>query len=70
MRTNIDIDDALMAEAMEALGAKTKREAVMLSLTRSVKAARQRRAWGNLKGVGWEGDLDEMRADKPLPSIE
>ena len=28
MRTNIFIDDDLMAEAMEALGAKTKREAV------------------------------------------
>ncbi|MEY4732290.1 MAG: hypothetical protein RLZZ464_356 [Pseudomonadota bacterium] len=32
MRTNIDIDDALMASAMEAGGFKTKREAVEAGL--------------------------------------
>ena len=68
MRTNIEIDDQLMADAMEALGAKTKREAVVMALTRSIKAARQRRAWNLMEGIGWEGDLDAMRADRPLPS--
>lgn len=70
MRTNIVIDDDLMAEAMTELGAKTKREAVETSLRRSIKAARQLRAWDALRGTGWEGDLNAMRTDKPLPSFE
>lgn len=70
MRTNIEIDDQLMADAMAALGAKTKREAVETSLRRSVRAARQLRALDELRGIGWEGDLDAMRTDKPLPSFE
>jgi Arc/MetJ family transcription regulator len=32
MRTNIEIDDTLMAEALKASGARTKREAVELAL--------------------------------------
>lgn len=70
MRTNIDIDDGLMAEAMTELGAKTKREAVKVALEEAVRARRQLRAWNKLKGMGWEGDLDEMRTDKPLPPLE
>ncbi|SFP92597.1 type II toxin-antitoxin system VapB family antitoxin [Sphingomonas rubra] len=64
MRTNIEIDDELMAEAMIALGAKTKREAVEKSLRRSVLAKRQLQALDELRGTGWDGDLDEMRTDK------
>ena len=67
MRTNIDIDDTLMADAMEATGATTKREAVHLALTSAVRAARQRKAWDELRGIGWEGDLNEMRTDKRRP---
>ena len=70
MRTNIEIDDTLMREAMAELGAKTKREAVESALRRSIKAARQLRAWDDLRGTDWEGDLDAMRTDKPLPSFE
>jgi Arc/MetJ family transcription regulator len=64
MRTNIEIDDALMAEAMTATGAKTKREAVETALRQVVRAERQLRAIQGLRGTGWEGDLDEMRTDK------
>jgi Arc/MetJ family transcription regulator len=32
MRTNIEIDDRLMKDALKATGAKTKREAVELGL--------------------------------------
>lgn len=70
MRTNIVIDDDLMAEAMLATGAKTMREAVHEALSRTVKAKRQREAWDALRGTGWQGDLDEMRTDKPMPSFE
>ncbi len=67
MRTNIEIDDALMAEAMTMLGAKTKREAVETALRDAVRIKRQLRAIEGLRGIGWEGDLDAMRTDKPLP---
>ncbi|HEX8484405.1 type II toxin-antitoxin system VapB family antitoxin [Sphingomonas sp.] len=67
MRTNIEIDETLIAEAMAASGAKTKREAVEIALKRMVQIARQSKALDTLWGIGWEGDLDEMRTDKPLP---
>ena len=65
MRTNIVIDDALLAEAMEACGAKTKREAVLEGLRRMVAIKRQA-GMRDLRGIGWEGDLDEMRTSKHL----
>lgn len=64
MRTNIVIDDKLMADAMRATGFKTKREAVEAGLRTLVKIQSQaaiRAARGTLH---WEGDLDEMRRDK------
>ena len=61
MRTNIDIDDELMAEAMRLSGKKTKKETVAM-LVRSRRGAEALRA---LRGkVEWEGDLDAMRRDK------
>lgn len=68
MRTNIEIDETLIAEAMEALGAKTKREAVQMALERIVRTKRQLRAWDELRGSGWEGDLDDMRTSKYVPA--
>jgi Arc/MetJ family transcription regulator len=70
MRTSIDIDDALMAEAMEVLGVKTKREAVIEALRRSIRAKRQLEAFEGLRGLGWEGDLDDMRTSKYIPEGE
>lgn len=61
MRTNIDIDDALIAEAMALTGAKTKREAVDTALRDLVHVRRQAeiRTWrGKLH---WTGDLEAMR---------
>jgi Arc/MetJ family transcription regulator len=61
MRTNIDIDDRLMREAMRRSGARTKRAAVeaglrLLTETHSQTAFRQLR--GKFK---WEGDLEQSR---------
>jgi len=64
MRTNIDIDDKLLSEAMKASGASTKREVVELGLASLVTLKRQekvRKYRGKLK---WEGDLNEMRSSK------
>ena len=63
MRTNIVIDDDLMADALKVTGSKTKREAVELGLKALIKLKKQeniRRFRGKLH---WEGDLDEMRRD-------
>ena len=64
MRTNIVIDDKLMADALKASGARTKREAVELGLKTLLQLGRQgevRRLRGKVK---WEGDLEAMRRDK------
>ncbi|MBL8526817.1 MAG: type II toxin-antitoxin system VapB family antitoxin [Burkholderiales bacterium] len=64
MRTNIVIDDELMAEALRATGLKTKREAVELGL-RTLLQLRKQSDLRRLRGkVAWEGDLDAMRRDK------
>ena len=63
MRTNIVIDPALMADAMKASGAKTKREAVEEGLRTLVRLNR-RHGILKLRGkINWIGDLDEMRRD-------
>lgn len=66
MRTNIDIDDALMADALRVFGVKTKREAVETALREAIQLRRQE-AMMDLWGMGWEGNLDEMRTNKPRP---
>ncbi len=61
MRTNIEIDDQLMTDALKATGLKTKKEAVELGLKALIKLKKQssiRALRGKLK---WEGDLDKMR---------
>jgi Arc/MetJ family transcription regulator len=67
MRTNIEIDDAVMAEAIARSGLATKREVVALALKRFVEIERQKEAFEKLRGLGWDGDLDEMRTDKRRP---
>ena len=64
MRTNIEIDDKLMKDALKATGAKTKREAVELGLKTLVQLRAQEKA-RELKGkITWEGDLNAMRTDR------
>ena len=65
MRTNIEIDDKLMAQALKLTGLPTKRAVVEEGLRLLVQVRRQAQALKTLKGLGWEGDLDEMRRDRP-----
>ena len=61
MRTNIDIDEAVMREAQRLLGTRTKRETVDLAL-RELVARHRRLGVLDLRGrVHWEGDLAESR---------
>lgn len=64
MRTNIDIDDKLLAEAMKIGGFATKRATVEDALRQYVQIAGQRQALEELRGLGWEGDLGAMREDR------
>jgi len=61
MRTNIEIDDKLLASAMKASGLATKKATVEEGLKLLVRLREQRKALEALRGIGWEGDLDEMR---------
>ncbi len=63
MRTNIELDDDLIIEAMELTGLPTKKATVEQALKDLVRIRRQMRAVDNLEGIGWEGDLDAMRED-------
>lgn len=64
MRTNIEIDDKLMKDALKATGAKTKREAVELGLKTLVQLRAQEKA-RELKGkINWDGNLDALRTDR------
>lgn len=63
MRTNIVIDDKLMADVLKATGLATKREAVELGLRTLLRLQRQA-ALRRLRGrIAWQGDLDAMRRD-------
>ncbi len=64
MRTNIELDDKLLAEAMAVSGLPTKKATVEEALRRLVRRHRQKAAIAALAGVGWAGDLDAMRRDR------
>ena len=64
MRTNIDIDDKLLADAMRAGGFTTKKETVeagLRLLTRKRVYQEIRQLAGKVK---WEGDLKAVRANR------
>lgn len=61
MRTNIEIDEKLMSEAMRSTGATTKKAVVEEALRLLVRTRRQasiRKLFGKVK---WEGNLEESR---------
>jgi Arc/MetJ family transcription regulator len=64
-RTNIDIDDELAAEVMRRFGLATKKAAVDLALRRLVGTPLSREFLLGLEGIGWEGDLEDLRSEQP-----
>jgi Arc/MetJ family transcription regulator len=65
-RTNIDIDEDLIQRVMEAYGFDTMREAVHYALDQLVGPG-DPKAILELRGMGWDGDLDVIRGRKPSP---
>jgi Arc/MetJ family transcription regulator len=64
-RTNLVLDEQLLEEAVRVSGERTYSRAVERALADFVRRAKARRIL-ELAGAGlWEGDLAEMRADRP-----
>jgi Arc/MetJ family transcription regulator len=61
MRTNIEINDQIMDEAIRLSNLKTKKEVVETALKSFIEKLKRQNML-KLKGnVNWEGNLDEMR---------
>jgi len=66
MRTNIEIDDALMAEAQRASGEPTKKRTVEEALRLMIKLRRQQdvgKAFGKYR---WRGNLGRSRKGRGM----
>jgi Arc/MetJ family transcription regulator len=61
VRTNIDIDDALMAEAQRASGGGTKKQTVEDALRLMVRLRRQQEVGTAYGKYRWRGDLARTR---------
>jgi Arc/MetJ family transcription regulator len=66
MRTNIVTDDALMRQAMQASGARSKREAVEPGLRTLVRLRQQGEIRAFRGRLRWDGDLEAQRLDADL----
>jgi Arc/MetJ family transcription regulator len=63
-RTNIDIDEELCQRVMERYHLSTKREAVNMALRHVAGEPLDLDDARSMRGAGWDGDLDEMRASR------
>jgi len=64
MRTNVVIDDGLMAQALASTGLKTKRAVIEEALRTLIQLEAQENV-RQLRGqLSWEGDLDALRESR------
>lgn len=63
-RTNVDLDDAACAVVMRRYHFSTKREAVNFALRTVAAEVLDVEDARRLRGSGWEGDLEELRAGR------
>ena len=66
-RTNIDIDEDACARVMHRYGLHSKKDAVNFALRELAVALTEDQA-RSLKGSGWDGDLNELRGTRAVPS--
>jgi Arc/MetJ family transcription regulator len=67
-RTNVEVDDAVIARVMSRYGLRTKRAAIDLALRRLDLEPMSRAEALAMRGTGWEGDLEDLRAGYQRPS--
>jgi Arc/MetJ family transcription regulator len=63
-RTNIDIDEVACEVVMQRYRLATKREAVNLALRTLAGEPLNLDKARRLRGSGWDGDLEDMRASR------
>lgn len=63
-RTNIDLDDAACEAVMRRFSLSSKRDAVNTALRLIAAEPLDLPAARAMRGSGWEGDLDTMRAGR------
>ncbi|MGR6963065.1 type II toxin-antitoxin system VapB family antitoxin [Geodermatophilus sp. URMC 61] len=61
-RTNIDIDDDLVAGVMRRYGLSTKKDAVDFALRQVSVVPMTTREMHAMRGSGWGADLEEIRS--------
>jgi len=65
-RTNVVVDEELVERVKRIYRVRTTRDAIDLALRRLV-GDRDPRGFLELEGIGWEGNLDEIRHRDPPP---
>lgn len=68
-RTNIEINDKLIERVMQIYRLPSKREAVDLALRKLAGEPMGREEMLAMEGVGWGGDLDEIRSREEIPEL-
>ena len=63
-RTNVEIDDELCEKVMQRYSLRTKREAINFALRRLLPEPLSRKDIKRMQGLGWEGNLDELRGGR------
>ena len=64
MRTNVELDDALVRKAMNLTNISTKRALIHKALEELVKSTTRREIQKYMNSGIWEGDLEEMRTTR------
>jgi Arc/MetJ family transcription regulator len=67
-RTNVVVDDVLVAKVMRLYGLRTKRQAIDFAL-RKAAGSSDPKGMLELEGMGWEGDLFELRRGEPIDEL-
>ncbi|ACI20877.1 type II toxin-antitoxin system VapB family antitoxin [Thermodesulfovibrio yellowstonii] len=60
-RTNIELDEKILKEAMELTKMKTKKDVINFAISELVKKLKRKKILELEGKVQWEGNLDEMR---------
>lgn len=69
-RTNIDIDDELVAMVMERYNLPTKKAAVNFALEKAIGYVMSRSEALAMEGTGWDGDLSIIRAPMKIEQLD
>jgi len=64
MRTHLELDDTLLAQVVQLGRFPTRKAAVNAALSEFVKLLKRRQLLELRGKVGWEADLDQLRASR------